>query len=82
MRTIELRLPDPVFKQAQDLAAQENVPLDMLLSLAVTHAIGIWTTERQISTDVKSTSRKRFLDMIQNALESEQSTIPRFPGAG
>jgi hypothetical protein len=77
MKTIEVRIPEPVLRQAQDLAAQEDVTVDHLLSLALTQMVAMWSTERQMSSDLKSNSRKQFLEMLQHALESEDSGFKR-----
>jgi hypothetical protein len=82
MKIIEVRIPEPVLRQAQDLAVQEDVTVDHLLSLAVTQMIAMWSTERQMSSDIKSHSRKQFLEMLQHALEDEQSNFKRVPLPG
>jgi len=41
MKTIEAQIPEPVLKQAQELAKRENVPLKQIISLAVAQAIGV-----------------------------------------
>ena len=38
MTTIEARIPEPVLKQAKELAERENMPLEQLISLAVAQA--------------------------------------------
>lgn len=82
MKTIEVRIPEPVVRQAQDLAALEDISLDQLISLAVTQMIAMWSTERQMSSDLKSTSRKQFLEMLQTALDNERSSLKHVPLPG
>ena len=36
MATIEAKIPEPVLKQAKELAEREKIPLDQLISLAIT----------------------------------------------
>jgi hypothetical protein len=45
MKTIEVQIPELVLKQAQELAAREHIPLEQMISLAVTQAVGIWSSE-------------------------------------
>jgi hypothetical protein len=82
MKTIEVRIPEPVLRQAQDLAIQEDVTVDHLISLAVTQMIAMWSTERQMSSDLKSNSRRQFLEMLQHALEEDHSSLKRVPLPG
>lgn len=82
MKTIEVRIPEPVVRQAQDLAALEDISLDQLISLAVTQMIAMWSTERQMSSDLKSTSRQQFLEMLQTALDNERSSLKHVPIPG
>ena len=49
MKTIEAELPEPVLKQAQELAAREHIPLERIISLAVTQAVGVWSNESYIA---------------------------------
>ena len=43
VKTIETQIPEPVFKQAQELALRENVSLEQIITLAVTQTIGVWS---------------------------------------
>ena len=49
MKTIEAEIPEPVLKQAQELAAREHIPLERIISLAVTQAVGVWSNESYIA---------------------------------
>ena len=46
MTTIEAKIREPVLKRARELAERENIPLEQIISLAVTQAVGIWSNER------------------------------------
>jgi len=45
MKPSKSQIPEPVLKQAQELAKRENVPLKQIISLAVAQAIGVWANE-------------------------------------
>lgn len=79
MTTIQVRIPKPLLLQAQMLAAQENMPVDQLLSLAVTQAIGAWSNKGTIAPDARSASRAQFLEMLEEALSSNRSNYYRRP---
>ena len=49
MNTIEAQIPGPVLKQAQQLAERERIPLEQIISLAVTQTVGVWSNESYIA---------------------------------
>jgi hypothetical protein len=79
MKTIETRIPEPVFQQAEELAARENIPLDQIISLAVTQAVGIWSSQSYIATRANRASRKRFLEALQQVPDVEPPDYDRLP---
>jgi hypothetical protein len=80
MRTVEVQLPEPVFQQALELASRENVPVEQLISMAVSQAIGVWAKPSDSAGATKVADRKRFLDTLQRALDSEQNGFRQFAG--
>jgi hypothetical protein len=40
VKIIPTQLPEPVLKQAQELAERENVPLEQIITLAVAQSVG------------------------------------------
>ncbi len=79
MKTIETRIPEPVFQQAEELAARENIPLDQIISLAVTQAVGIWSNQSYIATRANRASRERFLEALQQVPDVEPPDYDRLP---
>jgi hypothetical protein len=75
MKTIEAEIPEPVLKQAQELANRENIPLRHLISLALTQTIGIWSNESYIAQRARNASRERFLSALK-----EVPDVPSQPG--
>ncbi|MBI3413734.1 MAG: toxin-antitoxin system HicB family antitoxin, partial [Verrucomicrobia bacterium] len=71
MKTIEAQIPEPVLKQAQELAARENVPLAQIISLAVAQAVGVWSNESYMAVRAKRASREKFLDALQEVPDVE-----------
>jgi hypothetical protein len=71
MTTIETQIPEPVLQQAEELAAREHIPLEQLISLAVTRAIGTWNDENEIAMRAKRNGRERFLNALTEALNAE-----------
>jgi len=71
MKTIEAQIPEPVLKQAEVLAQREHVPLEQIISLAVTQTVGIWSNESDSALRAKQVGRERFLDALTDALNTE-----------
>jgi hypothetical protein len=79
MRTVEVKIPDLLFNQAQELAARENIALDQILAMALSQALGIWCTGSQNPTSARVSDRQKFLEKLQRALEAGTSTGKRKP---
>jgi hypothetical protein len=80
MKTIEAHIPEPVLKQAQELAARENIPLDQIISLAVTQAVGVWSNESYVALRAKRASREKFVDALKEVPDAEPVDYDRLPG--
>jgi hypothetical protein len=79
MKTIEAQIPEPVLKQAQELAAREHIPLEQIISLAVTQAVGIWSNESYIAVRAKRGDQDKFLDALKEAPDIEPPDYDRLP---
>lgn len=79
MKTIEAKIPEAVLKQAQELAARENVPVEQIISLAVAQAVGIWTNESYIALRAKRASREKFLKALNEVPDVEPPDYDRLP---
>jgi hypothetical protein len=71
MKTIQAQIPEPVLKQAQELADRENIPLAQIISLAVAQSIGIWSNESYVAARAKRASREKFLDALKEVPDVE-----------
>jgi hypothetical protein len=58
MTAIEAKLPEPVLKQARELAERENI------RLAVTQAVGIWSNESYIAIRAARATKEKFIDAL------------------
>jgi len=79
MTTIEAKIPEPVLKQAEELAEREQISLEQLISLAVTQAVGIWSSESYISFRAKLGSREDFLKWLEQVPDVEPPEYDRLP---
>ena len=71
MKTIEAHIPEPVLKQAQELAARENIPLDQIISPAVAQAVGMWSNESYVALRARRASREEFVDALKEVPDVE-----------
>ncbi len=79
MKTVEAQIPEPVLKQAQELAERENVPLEQIITLAVTQSIGVWSSESYVALRAKRGSREKFLDALKEVPDVEPPDYDRLP---
>jgi hypothetical protein len=79
MKTVEARIPEPVLKQAQELAERENVPLEQIISLAVAQSVGIWSNESYAARRAKRGSREKFLDALKEVPDVDPPDCDRLP---
>jgi len=75
MKTVEAQIPEPVLKQAQELAERENVPLEQIITLAVAQSVGVWSNESYVALRAKRGSREKFRDALK-----EVPDVPPMPG--
>ncbi len=77
MTTIEARIPEPVLRQAEELAEREHISLEQLISLAVTQAVGIWSNESYLSLRAKRGDREAFLKALEQVPDVEPAEHDR-----
>jgi hypothetical protein len=71
MITIKAQITEPVLKQAQALAARENIPLEEIISRAVAHAVGTWSNENDMEARAKDAGQEKLLDALTEQLNAE-----------
>lgn len=79
MKTIEAQIPEPVLKQAQQLAEREGIPLAQLISLAVTQTVGVWSNESYVALRAKRAGREKFLEALKEVPDVEPVEYDRLP---
>jgi antitoxin component of RelBE/YafQ-DinJ toxin-antitoxin module len=79
MTTIEAKIPEPVLKQARELAERENIPLEQVISLAVTQVVGLWSNESYIPIRGARATKEKFIDALRQVPDSEPLDHDRLP---
>lgn len=83
MKTIEAHVPEPVLKLAEQLAMREHLPLEQVITLAVTQGVGAWSSESDFQAEIairaKRANREKFLDALTAALQGESNQPKPLP---
>ena len=60
MKTIQAHIPDPLARQVEELAAQENVSIDQLVSIALAYQVSAWRTRDTVEARAKRGTWEKF----------------------
>lgn len=77
MSTISLRLPDSLHEKIRDLADQEGVSINQIITLSVAEKISALMTEEYLGKRAKRGSRRRYVRVLSKV----PSTTRRTPRA-
>ena len=75
MTTIQAQVPDPLAKQVEELAAQEKVSVDQIVSIALAYQVSAWRTRDTVATRAKRGSWEKFDSVMAKVRE-----VPPLPG--
>lgn len=75
MTAINVKLPDSILKQADELAARDGVSLDQFVSTAVAEKLCGWLTEAELDRRAQRASRAKF-----DAALGQVPDVPPVPG--
>jgi hypothetical protein len=79
MTTIEAKIPEPVLRQAEQLAEREQISLEQLISLAVTQSIGIWSNQSYVARRATRGNREDFLNALDQVPDVEPPEYDHLP---
>ena len=79
MTTIEAQVPEPVLAQARALAEREGIPLEQIISLAVTQSVGVWSNESYVAHRAKHASREAFEQALAEVPDAPPSPGDEWP---
>jgi hypothetical protein len=60
MSTIQLQLPDSLYRSVERLAKKENIPVDQLITLAVAEKIAVLMAEEEVALRGLRGDREKF----------------------
>jgi hypothetical protein len=71
MSTLSLRLPESLHRRLSEVAEQEGVSINQLISAAVGEKMAALLTEEYLSARARRGSRKRFLAALSSVPDTE-----------
>ncbi len=75
MTTIQAQVPDPLAKQVEELAEQEKVSVDQLVSIALAYQVSAWRKRDTISKRAKRGNWGKF-----DRVMAKVRDVPPLPG--
>lgn len=75
MTTIKAQVPDPLAKQVAELAEQENVSVDQLVSIALAYQVSAWRKGDTVLERAKRGSWEKF-----DGVMAKVRDVPPLPG--
>jgi hypothetical protein len=75
MTTIQAQVPDPLARQATELAEQENITLDQLVSIALAYQVSAWRKHDTMADRAKRGSWEKFDRVLAKVRD-----VPPLPG--
>jgi hypothetical protein len=75
MTTIQAQVPDPLAKQVEELAAQEKVSVDQIVSIALAYQVSAWRARDTVATRAGRGSWEKF-----DRVMSKVRDVPPLPG--
>ena len=71
MSTISLRIPESLHKHAKELAKQEGVSMNQLITTALAEKMSVIETETYLKERSKRASRKKFENALSKVSDME-----------
>ncbi len=82
MSTLSLRLPDSLHDMARELAVQENISINQLITLALAEKISALMTETYLEARAQRGSRAKFERAMARVKKVEPPQYDRLPKKG
>ena len=79
MSRLSLRLSESLHKRARDLAKEESISINQLITTALAEKIAVLDAEKHIQERAKRASRARFLEAMATVPDVEPPEYDRLP---
>ena len=77
MSTMNIKVPDSLLKQAQEMAEREDVTLEQLVASALAEKMAAWMTVEYLKERAARGSRQRFQQAIDKVPDVEPEEVDR-----
>lgn len=77
MSTMNIKVPDSLLKQAQEMAEREEVTLEQLVASALAEKMAAWMTVEYLKQRAARGSRQRFQQVIDKVPDVEPEEVDR-----
>lgn len=71
MTNLNVQIPDSLYKQIEDLAAKENIPIEQLVTVALSAQVSAWTTKDYLEEKAKLGSWEKFQNVLNKVPDIE-----------
>jgi hypothetical protein len=79
MSTLSLRLPESLHDMARELAQEENISINQLITLALAEKISALMTEKYFAERAEGSSRAKFERAMAKVAKVEPAAYDRLP---
>jgi len=79
MSMLSLRLPESLHEMARELAKEENISINQLITLALAEKISALKTEQFFSERAAKSSQAKYLKALSKVSKSESPEADRLP---
>jgi len=81
MSTLEIQLPDSLYKMLQQLAEQDGISLDQFITLAVAEKISALTTEGYLQERTNRGDRSKYEAVLAKVADAEPEPYDQLPSS-
>ena len=79
MSTLNVQLPDSLYRSLQELAEQDGISIDHFVTVAVAEKISALTTESYLQERAKQGSRDKYMAILAKVPDIEPEPDDRLP---
>jgi hypothetical protein len=76
---LSLRLPESLHEMARQLAKEENISINQLVTLALAEKIAVLKSEEFFAERARNSSRAKFLQALSKVADDEPPEYDRLP---
>ncbi|MBE9051496.1 hypothetical protein IQ243_13900 [Nostocales cyanobacterium LEGE 11386] len=71
MTNLNVQIPDSLYKQIEDLAVKENIPLEQLVAVALSAQVAAWNTKDYLEEKAQRGNWEKFQQVLKKVPDVE-----------